>query len=609
LVGDKRREPDAGGEKTEVEPPQLPSPPRGVSRIDTLPADFIQLLSRRPLQVGDVIGGRFRLKESLGDGSMGQVFVAENLSIGRLVAVKVLKAELLAQASFRTRFQHEAMAIAAIEHRNVARFFDLVVGDPTFLVMEYVPGPTLAAVLSDESRIEVARAVRIATRLAWALDAAHAAGVIHRDVKPANVMLATDRELGEEPKLIDFGLAKLATLPPEAQLTRTGQLVGTPHYMSPEQIGNKGVDARSDVYSLGCLLHHMVAARPPFLGEDDMQVLYQQVQRDAEPLRRQMPELPLALDAVLMTALAKDPARRFQTMKQMIEALARVDVRGTPKEAPAPPVDPPRDSSAVTAPPPPPVPSRRPAGLLAVGAVVGAVAAAGVVGWRQGASSRTLLVVTSRPNGARVELDGKPIAETTPTSIRGISPGAHRLRLEQAGRDPTEQVVMVGAGERTAIEGVLPPRSHQIPVTTVPAGAIVYLDGDRVPGETPLTLSIADDDIHELRFEKAGSEPEKMGLPPEQTAPLVVTLVPEKEPRGYVSVDSNDAAEVVIDGKATSYMTPTLGIAVKAGQHTIALEDGTGATSPAVTVTVGIGETKHLVLSAPGARARKGGGP
>ena len=194
---------------------------------------------------------------------MGAVFVADNLVIGRKVAVKLLKAELLADAMFRKRFQQEATAVAAIEHRNVARFFDLVVGDPTFLVMEHVAGPALSKVLRREVRLDPVRAINIAVRLAWALDSAHAVGIIHRDIKPANVVLAPDPELGEEPKLIDFGLAKVPTIVGAETLTRTGQIVGTPAYMSPEQIANRDVDARSDVYALGCLLYHMSPADRP----------------------------------------------------------------------------------------------------------------------------------------------------------------------------------------------------------------------------------------------------------------------------------------------------------------------------------------------------------
>src|SRR5439155_10529960 len=141
-----------------------------MSRIDTMPDGFAKLIGQQALGVGDVIGGRYRLIKSLGNGGMGQVLVAENIAIGMRVAVKVLKPELLASPEFRQRFQYEAQAVGAIEHPNVARFFDLVVGDPTFLVMEYVKGETLAATLAREKSMSLPRAAHIVTRLAWGLD-------------------------------------------------------------------------------------------------------------------------------------------------------------------------------------------------------------------------------------------------------------------------------------------------------------------------------------------------------------------------------------------------------------------------------------------------------
>jgi serine/threonine protein kinase len=148
--GPRHSEPTSAEADTEIE--RLPSPPNGTSRVDTLPDDFIATISRRPHMVGDVIASRYKLTALLSDGAMGQVFVAENLAIRRQVAVKVLKPESLADPSFRKRFQYDAEAISSIEHRNVVRFLDLIVGDPTFLVMEYVRGPTLAKVLRKERR-------------------------------------------------------------------------------------------------------------------------------------------------------------------------------------------------------------------------------------------------------------------------------------------------------------------------------------------------------------------------------------------------------------------------------------------------------------------------
>ncbi|HEY2746975.1 MAG TPA: serine/threonine-protein kinase, partial [Polyangia bacterium] len=234
-----------GESTTGEEPSRLPAVPGG-SRVDNLPQDFLQVLSRRPLLPGDVIASRYKLIEALGNGTMGQVFIGEIQSIGRRVAIKVVRPELLVDAQFRRRFQQEAESVAALEHRNVARCFDLVVGDPTFLVMEYVAGPTLAKVL-EKGRLPPVRAINIARRVCWALESAHRAGVIHRDVKPSNVILAPDVEASDEPKLIDFALAK----------------VKTSAYVSPEQRAGSAVDVRSDVYSLGCVLYEMIVGKAP----------------------------------------------------------------------------------------------------------------------------------------------------------------------------------------------------------------------------------------------------------------------------------------------------------------------------------------------------------
>ncbi len=287
-----------------------------MSRVDTIPEALVKLLQSKPLFVGDVIAGRYKLLQTLGDGAMGQVFVAENLAIGQKVALKVLKPELLANPEFRARFQNEAQAVAAIEHANVARFFDLVVGDPTFIVMEYVRGETLADRMK-LGPLPVDRALEIAERLCWGLDAAHAAGVVHRDLKPANVILSPDAEHGEMPKLIDFGLAKLAAAAGDSQLTRTGQIIGTPAYMSPEQIKSDKIDGRADVYSLGCVLFEMLTGRTPFgVGaEDDVQVLYRQMHEAPPPLAKYLPEVPAPLDALMHKALQKDPAQRFPSVR------------------------------------------------------------------------------------------------------------------------------------------------------------------------------------------------------------------------------------------------------------------------------------------------------
>ena len=584
----------------------LPEPPRGaVSRVDTLPEALVKLLQSKPLFVGDVIAGRYKLLQTLGDGAMGQVFVAENLAIGQKVAIKVLKQELLADATFRQRFQQEAEAIAAIEHRNVARFLDLVVGDPTFIVMEYVRGPTLAQVIRDQKRLRALDAMYIAERLCWALEAAHQRGVVHRDIKPSNVILSPDTENEIEPKLIDFGLAKVAAASSEKGLTRTGQIVGTPDYMSPEQIANKEVDARSDVYSLGCLVFEMCVGRPPFTGGDDVQVLYQQLQVKPDRVEDHVPDAPPEIDKLLGKALAKEASARFQSMRQMAEAIARGrrkvyrsltgeaigDVPGTSTHRMA-------QASGWSTRVSWPV-------VIALVAIVGTGASFAFSRLNRPAAlpaqAGAILVVT-RPAGAQIDIDGKPFPEPSPTMVANLTAGAHTIKLRKGKLGVVERQVSLQTGEHAVVNVVLPPASHKVEVRSVPEGATVYLDGRVAVGETPTTIEVTDDEFHELRVEKTGYEVATRALTPDDHDPtLALSLAAEPQPRGTLLVDANSAAEVWIDGVDTGYTTPTLGIHQPLGEHIVEVRDGAGhRASSKVTLTQG--QTIRLLLSPGGAK-------
>ncbi|MDB4964640.1 MAG: serine/threonine protein kinase [Myxococcales bacterium] len=556
-----------------------------MSRIDTMPEGFAKLIGQQALGVGDVIGGRYRLVKSLGNGGMGQVLVAENVAIGMRVAVKLLKPELVANPEFRQRFQNEAQAVAAIEHPNVARFFDVVVGDPTFIVMEYVRGETLAERLK-LGPLPRARAIEIAQRLCWGLDAAHTAGVVHRDLKPAIVLLAPDAEHGEVPKLIDFGLAKVAASLGDS-LTRTGQIIGTPAYMSPEQINGGKVDARADVYALGCVLFEMLTGKTPFAGgQDDVQILYRQMHDPPPPLSKTLPDAPVELERLLQTALHKDPGHRFPSMRAMAAALTAL----MPTRGPAPPV----------------AKRGRSARALLAWAVAATLlflgtAGMGVVRWRAGrtvAPGKGLLVVTTQPPGARVTVDGKALEETTPAALRGIGPGPHEVSVEKAGFATVERHLAVSNDERQALDLVLPPTSRRVEVGTVPANATLYVDGHLVPGTTPLTVALTEQDFHELRVERAGYETATRALKPEDNEAVVtLTMQPERQPRGTIMVDSQDVAEVWLDGVSTGLNTPTLGFRVVEGEHLIELRAPSGEKSAAKKIKLVRGQTQRLTMS------------
>ncbi|HEX4461587.1 MAG TPA: serine/threonine-protein kinase [Polyangia bacterium] len=568
-----------------TEPGQLPPPPGGLSRVEDLPDSFIQLLSRRPHNVGDIIGNRYKLVERLGEGGMGQVFVAENQAIRSRVAIKLLKSELLTDVSFRKRFQQEAEAIASIDHRNVVRFFDVVVGDPTFLVMEYVAGATLAHVLKKEKRLDPMRACRIGVRLAWALEAVHRSGVVHRDIKPANVVLAADLEGGEEPKLLDFGLVKRHGEAPEEQLTRTGQVVGTPLYMSPEQIAGKDVDARSDVYSLGCLLYHLLSGAPPFEGED-VQVLYKHLQEPPPEIAIAdgMAPIPRALLEVVTCALAKRKEQRLQSAAEMAEALAAI--------LPSASKQPLRRRGL----------SRR-AVVTTVALAIPLALALGFVAARVSKKPAApvagggLLILTTTPEGATVELDGHTLPQTTPTVVHDLAAGKHALRIRHHDLALVERQISLERNERQLVDVVLPPSSHRLEVQSTPRGATIYLDDSLMSGETPTTIDVSDNDFHQLRLEKDGFESVTQSLPPDDSRrQLTVELPKVQGSHGLLLVDGDKSAEVWIDGRDTGFATPTIGIRVVAGPHEVEVRDaGDGRAKSKVDVAQG--QTVRLTLT------------
>jgi hypothetical protein len=473
---------------------------------------------------------------------------------------------------------------------------DLVVGDPTFLVMEHVPGPTLEALLAKQ-KLDLARAVRLATRLCWGLEAAHAAGVVHRDLKPANVIVAPDIEQGEAPKIIDFGLAKLAAATAGEALTRTGQIVGTPRYMSPEQISGRPVDARSDVYALGCVLYEMIAGRAPFVeADDDVQLLYRHMHEPAPPLSSVMQGVPPALEEAVARALAKRPEARFQSMTEMAAAL----VRSVEKRAPRAPENTMEMRSVRR--------SRAPL-FAALGAVVlASLALVGVMRWRaargNGPAPAMLLVATT-PSGAAIEIDGRRHRDASPAAILDLAPGRHELRLSVPGYSDVQRSIELAGGERSLVDIVLPPAVRRVILRSQPDGARVFVDGQLQAGTTPAVLQLAGDDIHELRVEKDGYEPIVRGITPDDRDPeLALTLAPEREARGRLLVYSNAAAEVFVDGIDTGLLTPTIPFYLPAGPHTVELRDDAGGKLVSAKVEVHRGTTAHLNLNPAGKPAR-----
>ena len=286
--------------------------------------------------LGRVVAG-YRIQERIGRGGMGVVYRAEHLNLRRRAAIKIIAPDLAEASGFRERFNREARIAAALQHPNIVTVYDAGEQDGLlYLAMQYVEGSDLAAVLRSEGRLRPYRAIDVCRQIAAALDAAHAQGLIHRDVKPANVMIE-----GRIAFLTDFGLTKRIE-GTRTQLTKAGDVVGTIHYVAPEQIEGGRVDARTDIYSLGCLLYHCLSGELPFARDTDVAVIYAHLSEDPPRLTSVRAELPGGLDAVIAKALEKAPDRRFQSCAALMSAArAVIDAAGplsdtaTPRPVPA----------------------------------------------------------------------------------------------------------------------------------------------------------------------------------------------------------------------------------------------------------------------------------
>ncbi|MBM3130312.1 MAG: serine/threonine protein kinase [Chloroflexi bacterium] len=275
--------------------------------------------SRNPTDLTGTTLGKYRLIEKLGQGGMAQVYKAYQLDLERYVAIKILHPHLTGDEEFAARFQREARAIAALEHPHSVRVYDFDTDhDLAFIVMEYLTGASLKARLRDLSCrnefMELAQVAHIIGALADALDYAHAHGVIHRDIKPSNVLLATDGR----PVLTDFGIAKMidATI-----ITGSSGSLGTPAYISPEQAKGEPGDARSDIYALGVMLYQLCTNHLPFDADTPYAIILKHLTAPLPPPRTLRPDLPDAIERVILKSLAKDPDDRYQTAGEMGQAI------------------------------------------------------------------------------------------------------------------------------------------------------------------------------------------------------------------------------------------------------------------------------------------------
>ena len=269
------------------------------------------------------LGDRYELGEVIGRGGMAEVFEGKDMRLGRRVAVKILRPDLARDPSFQARFRREAQSAASLNHPNVVAVYDTgedVLADAEgatgeivpYIVMEYVDGMTLRQLMASGRRLLPERALEIASGTLAALDYSHRHGIVHRDIKPANVMLTR----GGDVKVMDFGIAR-ALADAGQTMTQQSAVLGTAHYLSPEQARGEVVDSRSDLYSTGCLMYELLTGRPPFTGESPVSIAYQHVSEQAIPPSQLDSSVTPQIDTIVLTALAKNPSDRYQTAAEM----------------------------------------------------------------------------------------------------------------------------------------------------------------------------------------------------------------------------------------------------------------------------------------------------
>ncbi len=272
------------------------------------------------LEAGRILGNRYEIRQRIGSGGMGTIYAARRIHIGDIVAVKVLRAEVVNDAQSKERFQREARAAARLHHPNAVVIHDFG-QDPdglTYIVMELLEGPSLREVISAERVIPLPKAVRIMKQACAAIEAAHRLGIIHRDIKPDNITLLDSHDEVEHVKILDFGIAKLllwtSDSPSEENtLTQVGTVIGTPTYMSPEQCQGEPLDARSDIYSLGIVLYEMLTGVQPFTAKNSTQLVIKHVTEKPRPLTDLRSDLPTEIERVVLKALEKNPEDRQQS--------------------------------------------------------------------------------------------------------------------------------------------------------------------------------------------------------------------------------------------------------------------------------------------------------
>lgn len=479
--------------------------------------------------IGTLAAGRYRVMKLLGEGGMGQVYLAEHVAIEKRVALKVLRAEYAAKGEIVTRFQQEAISASRIKHPNVLDVFDFGQLDNGcfYLAMEFLEGNDLADEITRRKVLDAATGIRISMQICRALAAAHTNGVVHRDMKPENVFLQRTADGEEIVKIVDFGIAQLRSkddsiIETKRRLTRTGMIFGTPEYMAPEQASGKHADMRADIYAVGIIMYEMFTGAVPFTGETFLGVLAKHLNETPPQMNAVFPELTISpsLQAVIMRALEKDPSVRYQTMLEFAQAIASsVDAASLGYRAPNPsqgehsmsflphaPGTPTHQQFGRSTPPPPPgVQTPEPGPLVAVSAgkdtdaaraetLIGAEANTRPPARGKGGLAAALVAVialggagawfmTKRGATSSPTPEASTLAATPPLPVAPPPPASATIPIVA----PTVSAEPTNSAEAT----VAPTSGIRLDVSSEPSGATLLKNGFQVCDSTPCEVLAA----------------------------------------------------------------------------------------------------------------------
>jgi serine/threonine protein kinase/tetratricopeptide (TPR) repeat protein len=471
--------------------------------------------------VGRGIRGKYRILGKLGQGGMATVYKALHVGFDEVCALKVINQELASDLSFVKRFGQEAALTRKLQHPNAVRVEDIDQADDgrPFMVMEFIEGESLKDVIQHQAPLPVPRACRIAKQVAAALDAAHRLGMIHRDIKPGNILLTRPAAgAGEElAKVLDFGIAKMKEAhlaAGAATLTRTGTSIGTPAYMSPEQAMGKtgeGLDGRADLYSLGVVMYEMLTGELPIQAESEVQMLIGQISTAPEPIRARRPELPDGIGAVVMRCLEKDPARRPASGAALIAQIENCEKGGAagtaPDDVPTVATQRPAPLEAAS-----PVPARRSSRFVWAAALVAFVVIAIVIAggtWyresrrKQVARSPVAVppVAASQPAPQDRPIPTPPPAPAQPQQIRPPAPTATKSPVPRPRADqdanPADDIqraldaVPLDAATKAQVQGILRQATAQMKKGDFDGAAAQYQRLARLrPGWAPAIAAL-----------------------------------------------------------------------------------------------------------------------